>query len=120
MGPWVWKVQMYIKYFIFGFILGSIFTASLGCVSYEPIDVSRPSEVELEVQPGDDEVITEDDGITVGMLREALKAEADREDLEDKQEEDAKYLKEKMDEANWKIGGLLVTTAGLLVWLILK
>lgn len=115
--------------FIIGFQTGLFVTCiillifsllSSSCVSYEQFNVVKPSEVQLEVQEGDDQVVTEDDGITVGELREALKAYEDRKVLEEKQVEDKEYFEGKIDEGNWRIVGLSVLAGVLGVIAVFK
>jgi len=106
---------------LFGWIFIVIISLMLltRCVSYMDRPLAKPSQEQLEPQEGDDELITKEDGIDVGMLREALKAKADVEMLEGNAQEDKDYYVNIIDEANQRIVAISIGASVVMVIILL-
>lgn len=105
--------------FGWGFILLGAIVLFCRCVSYQDRPLSKPSQEQLAPQEGDDILINEKDGIDVGMLREALEAQANVEMLEKNAEEDKQYYVDVIDEANQRIVLVSIASGAVIVLLLI-
>jgi hypothetical protein len=84
--------------------------------SFDPL-----SENQLEEQPDDEVSVTEEFGITIGDLRRALNVEDQYQILLKKQEADALFVEEFVDDVNQRLmidGIVVVILSGLLGYFI--